>query len=39
MKELELPFRARYEIAKILLKDNPSQKDVIVKWMVEKHEP
>jgi hypothetical protein len=30
----QLPFNARYEIAKILLKDNPSQRAEIVNWMV-----
>lgn len=29
-----LPFKCRYEIAQVLLRDNPDQRKEIVEWMI-----
>ena len=34
--KISLPFKAKYEIAKVLLEDNPSKREDIVKWLIEK---
>lgn len=30
---INLPFKARYEIGQLLLKDNPTQKKEIAEWV------
>lgn len=31
---LDLPFKVRLEIAKVLLRDNPTKRKEIVEWLV-----
>lgn len=36
MTKSDLPFKVRYEIAEVLLEDNPDKRKEIVEWLVSK---